>query len=152
MGGAGKDEEVEELAVGMLAGNGGNVGTNMLLRLLDVEGTLGSWATGLDCVILILAGAPNVWSCAWRSNVGTLFVLLRREASKKIALPVASPAAKEGIIGLGGFFEMATMSKADCFKKSFKLTSGKLIDFGKKRTVSASISTWVEGMKHLTHR
>ena len=69
----------------------------------------------------------------------------------KIALVVSLPAFSEGIMGLGGFLRRATISDACCFRKSCKLTSGKLMFFGKKRTVSASISALVAGMKHFTH-
>ena len=101
------------------------------------------------CVVLRCEGAPNVCLWPWRNSVGTLFVLLRREASRKMPLPVASPAVNEGIIGLGEFFRRATMSNVVCFKKSFKLTSGILIALGKNSTVSASIPALVVGIKTL---
>ena len=41
LGGAGRDRESGELAVGILVGKGGNLGTKSLLLLLGVKGILG---------------------------------------------------------------------------------------------------------------
>ena len=95
---------------------------------------------------------PKVCLCAWSRSWGTLLVLWSKDARRKIAFVVASPASRDGSIGLGGFFRSAIMSNAVCFKKSLMFTSGKLICLGKNKTVSESTSLRVEGTKHLTHR
>ena len=62
------------------------------------------------------------WDCAKCWCVS--FVLCKREARRKIAFAVSSPADSDGIKGFGGFRSSATMSKAVCFRKSLILTSG----------------------------
>ena len=65
-------------------------------------------------------------------------VLLSREAKIKIILPVSSPAAKDGNIGLDRLVRRAIKSVAACLRKSVMVTSGKFNSLGRKTTVSAS--------------
>ena len=62
------------------------------------------------------------------------------------ALLILTPACRAGNVFEAGWIIIDTMSVADCFRKSVKVTAGKGIAWGKDSTVSLSTSDLVRGM------
>ena len=89
-------------------------------------------------------------ACCILSSV--LLVRFNNDATIKIVFRTLSPASSDGVVELGGCCNKDIISNADCFRKSFIVTSGNYIFLGKNKTMSSSISALVCGIKHFTQR
>ena len=72
-------------------------------------------------------------------------------AKVKSQLREKSPSSNVGFVLEGGLVRIVMIYCAACHRKLSSLTLGKGTDFGKKFTVSQSLTVFVSGKQHLTH-
>ena len=84
-------------------------------------------------------------------GTGNLYIRFRLVAIYNSTLLVGSPASRLGVVGVGDTVRIFIIFSAACLKKLSLLTFGNVITFGKKVTISMSLTDFFLGKYTLIH-